>query len=92
MAKDSPRDEPAIMNEIGKKKYAGVVFAKNPPMIKLEKNSVEVYCKRIRLGFSFWYQNCVFLMDLFPSHFIVILALMSNGSLHSFSFVTANAL
>ena len=84
MALDSPRGKLAIMYEIGKKKYVDMVFAKNPPMIKLGQNSVEVYYKRIRLGSGFWNQNCVYLMDPFPSHFIVTLALMSNKSLHSF--------
>ena len=68
------------------------MFVKNPPIIKLEKNSVELYCKRIQLGSSFWGENCVYLLVLFFSSFIAILSLMSNGSLYSFLFATVNTL
>jgi len=37
-ALDSSKGKPAIRYEIKKKKYTGVVFAKHPPMIKLEWN------------------------------------------------------
>ena len=56
---DSSRDEPAIRYEIEKKKLTGMVFSKNPPMIKLEWNLIEVYRKRIQLGSSFRDENCV---------------------------------
>ena len=36
MRMDSSKDKPAIKYEIEKKKYTGVVFVKNPPIIKLE--------------------------------------------------------
>ena len=35
--------------------YTGVVFAKNPSMIKLEWDSIEIYYKRIKLGNSSWF-------------------------------------
>ena len=79
-------------SKIEKTEYTGVVFTKHPLMIQLEWNSVEVYCKRIQLRSSFWGENCVYLLVLFLSGLIAILSLMSNGSLHSFSFVTVNML
>ena len=36
-------------------KYTDVVFAKNPSMIKLEWDSIEIYYKRIKLGNSSWF-------------------------------------
>ena len=66
-----------------------MVFAKTPPMIKLKMNSVGVYHKRIQLESGFWDENCVYLLVLFPFHFIIILALMGNGSLHLFATVNA---
>ena len=35
--------------------YTDVVFAKNPSMIKLEWDSIEIYYKRIKLGNSSWF-------------------------------------
>ena len=35
--------------------YTGVVFAKNPSMIKLEWDSIKIYYKRIKLGNSSWF-------------------------------------
>ena len=67
-----------------------MVFANNSLMIKSEKNSLEVYCERIRLESGFWDDNCVYLFASFFFHFIVIFALMGNGSLHLF--LTANTL
>ena len=78
--------------EMEKKEYIDVVFAKHPSMIKLEWNLVEVYCKRIQLRSSFRGENCVYLLVLFLFAFIGILSLVSNRSLHSFSFVTINTL
>ena len=49
----SSKDKPAIRYEMEKKKYTSVAFAKHPPIIKLEWDSIEVYCKRIQLGNSF---------------------------------------
>ena len=59
MALDSSRDEPSMRYEIEIKKYTGMEFAKNPLIIKLEWNSIEVYRKRIQLESSFWDKNCV---------------------------------
>ena len=58
-ALDSSRDEPAIRYEIEKCEYTNVVYAKHPPMIKLEWYSIEVYCKRIQLENIFWGEGCV---------------------------------
>ena len=88
MAIDSSRDKTTTRSEVEKEKYTRVVFAKNPLIIKLEMNSIEAYCKKIQLGSNFWGNNCVYLLVLFFFGFIAILYLMSNGSLHSFSFVT----
>ena len=41
-ALDSSRDEPTIRYEIEKCGHTGVVFAKYPSMIKLERDSIEV--------------------------------------------------
>ena len=49
----SSRDKPAIRYEVEKYGYIGVAFAKQPPIIKLEWDSIEVYCKRIQLENSF---------------------------------------
>ena len=68
----------------------GLGFAKNPLMIKLERNSLGMYCKRIQLESNFWNENCVYLLVSFCFLFIFISTLMSNGSLHLF--VMANAL
>ena len=56
---DSSRDEPAMRHEIKKYRYTGVVFAKHSSMIKLEWDSIEVYCKRIQLENSFWDENYI---------------------------------
>ena len=61
----------------------------NPPMIKLKMNSLGVYHKRIQLESGFWDENCVYLLVLSPFHFIIILTLMGNGSLHLFATVNA---
>ena len=58
-ALDSFGDELGIRYEIEKYGYIGVVFAKRPPIIKLEWDSIEVYCKKIQLGNSFWDDSCV---------------------------------
>ena len=60
---DSSRDEPTIRYKIEKKKYINVMCANEPPIIKLEWNSIEVSCKRIQLGNSylFIYESCVYL-------------------------------
>ena len=50
---DSSRDKPTIRYGIEKYRHTGVVFAKHPPMIKLEWDSIEVYCRRIQLRDSF---------------------------------------
>ena len=57
----SSRDEPAIRYEMEKYGYTGVAFAKHRPMIKLEWDSIEVYCKRIQLENSLWGKSCVYL-------------------------------
>ena len=57
----SSRDEPAIRYEMEKYGYTGVAFAKHRPMIKLEWDSIEVYCKRIQLENSLWGESCVYL-------------------------------
>ena len=41
-----------------------MVFAKNPPMIKLKRNSLGVYHKRIQLESGFWDENCVYLHSI----------------------------
>lgn len=56
---DSSKEEPVIRYEIEKEKYTSMVFAKNPPMIKLKRNSLGVYHKRIQLDSGFWDKNCV---------------------------------
>ena len=66
------RDEPAIRYEIDKYGYNSVVFAKHPPMIKLECDSIEVYCKRIQLENSFWGESCVYLCLWFVWVFIAL--------------------
>ena len=58
-ALDLFKDEFALRYEIEKKKYTNVASAKGPLKIKLERNSVEVYHKRIQLVSSFWDGNCV---------------------------------
>ena len=58
--------------KIEKKWYTGVVFAKHPLMIKLEWDSIEVYCERIQLENSFWIENCVSLLVLSLSDFIAV--------------------
>ena len=65
-ALDSSKDEPAIRYEIEKYGYIGVVFAKHPPIIKLERNSIVVYGKRIQLGKSFFGMRvvCLFAFGL----------------------------
>ena len=65
-----------------------MVFVNNSPMIKPEKNSLEVCCERIRLESGFWDDNCVCLFASFFFHFKFIFALIGNGSLHLFA--TAN--
>ena len=50
---NSSRDEPTIRYEIEKCGHTGVVFAKYPSMIKLERDSIEVYCKKNQLENSF---------------------------------------
>ena len=60
-ALDSSKDEPAIRYEIEKYGYIGVVFAKHPQIIKLERNSIVVYGKRIQLGNSFFGMRVVYL-------------------------------
>ena len=57
----SSKDEHAMRYEIEKYGYTSVAFAKHPQMIKLEWDSIEVYCKRIQLENSFWDENCVYL-------------------------------
>jgi len=89
---DSSRNKPVIRSEVEQEKYVSVVFAKNPSMIKLKRNSIEPYCKRIQLRSSFWGENCLYLLVLFFYGFKAILSLMSNRSLHSFSFVMVNTL
>ena len=79
MAIDSSRDKTTTRSEVEKEKYTGVVFAKNPLIIKLEMNSIEAYCKRIQLGSSFWGNNCVYLLVLYFFGFTTILSLMSNS-------------
>ena len=56
---DSSRNEPAIRYKIEKYEYTGVVFSKHPLIIKLKWDSIEVYCKRIQLGNSFWDESYV---------------------------------
>ena len=65
-ALDSSKDKPAIRYEIEKYGYIGVVFAKHPPIIKLERNSIVVYGKRIQLGNSFFGMRvvCLFAFGL----------------------------
>ena len=65
-ALDSSKDEPAIRYEIEKYGYIGVVFAKHPQIIKLERNSIVVYGKRIQLGNSFFGMRvvCLFAFGL----------------------------
>ena len=92
MTMDSSKNKPVIRSKVKQEKYTSVVFVKNPPMIKLKRNSIEAYCKRIQLRSSFWGENCVYLLVLFFSGFIAILSLVSNRSLHSFSFVMVNML
>ena len=60
-ALDSSKDEPTIIYEIEKYGYTGEVFAKHPPMIKLEWNSIVVYGKKIQLGNSFFGMRVVHL-------------------------------
>ena len=50
---DSSKDEHAMRYEIETYGYTSVAFAKYPPMIKLEWDSIEVYCKIIQLENSF---------------------------------------
>ena len=45
---------------------------KYPSMIKLEWDSIEVYCKRIQLENSFWSENCVYICLLFVWVFIAL--------------------
>ena len=60
------------ISEIEKKWYIDVVFSKHPLMIKLEWDSIKVYCKRIQLRNSFWDENCEYLLVLFFSDFTAI--------------------
>ena len=73
---DSSRDEPAIRYEIEKYGYTGVVFAKHPPMTKLEWDSIKVYCKKIQLGNSFWDENCVPFSALVCVDFIALVSIV----------------
>ena len=59
-------------SEIEKKWYIDVVFSKHPLMIKLEWDSIKVYCKGIQLRNSFWDENCEYLLVLFFSDFTAI--------------------
>ena len=76
----------AIRFKIKTKEYIGVVFVKNSPIIKSEKNSLEVCCERIRLESGFWDENCVpfgFIPFSFYSHIGLngqqIIAFMCDG-------------
>ena len=71
-ALDLSRDEPIIRYEIEKCGYISVVFAKHPPMFKLEWDSIEVNCKRIQLENSFWGEGCVYLCLWFIWVFIAL--------------------
>ena len=57
-------------NEIWNMKWR-IVYCKQPPIIKLEWDLVEVYCKRIQLRSSFWGENYVYLLgwESLPRHF-----------------------
>ena len=68
----SSRDKPAIRYKVEKYGYIGVVFAKHPSIIKLEWDSIEVYCKRIQLENSFWGESCVYLCLWFVWVFIAL--------------------
>ena len=81
-ALDSPREEPAMRYEIEKYGYIGVAFVKHPPMIKLEWDSIEVYCKTIQLENTFWGDSCVYLCLLLVWVFIAHLYCL-NEYLHS---------
>ena len=69
----SSRDELAIKYEIEKYGYTDVAFAKHPSKIKLEWDSIELYCKRIQLKNSFWGENCVYLCLWFVWVFTALL-------------------
>ena len=58
-------------------------------MVKLEKDSLEVNYKRIRLKSGFWDDNCVYLLVSFYFLFIVMLALIGNKPLHLCATVNA---
>ena len=66
------RDEHAIRYEIEKCGHTSVVFTKHPSMIKLEWDSIEVYCKIIQLKNSFWGESCVYICLWFVWIFIAL--------------------
>ena len=72
-----------------KKIYTGVVLAKNPLMIKSEKNFQEVSYQRIQLESGFWRENCVYLYALTSLNFIATAVLMSHRSLYLFAMASA---
>ena len=69
------KDEPTMRYEIEKYGYTGMAFAKHPPMIKLEWDSIKVYCKRTQLDNSFWGESCVYLCLWFVWVFIALVFL-----------------
>ena len=76
-------DEAVIRYEMEKHGYTSVAFAKHPPIIKLEWDSIEVYCKRIQLENNLWGESCVYLWHFGLGRFYSPCLYCLNEYLHS---------
>jgi len=89
----SSKDELAMKYEIEKYGYTSVAFSKQPPMIKLEWDSIEVYCKRIQIENSFWGESYVYLFLWFVWVFIALVdTLLLSCLRHSMSFMASSVI